>query len=198
MSKHFHRISMLILSAVIFCACTPTSTPTPDQNTTLPSPVAAGASPTMLATITKPLPTPIPSTEEPQVNLNQNNPNLMETNHMNITIGNTVLTATLVDNSSVEALKKELSNGPITINMRDYGSMEKVGPLGMDLPRNDTEITTEAGDIILYQGSALVIYYESNSWNFTRIGKINGVSAEELREILGAGDVTVTLSLSLE
>ena len=117
---------------------------------------------------------------------------------MNIKIGDTVLTATLVENSSVDALKEALSEGPITVHMRDYGSMEKVGSLGMDLPRNDEQITTEAGDIILYQGNALVIYYAPNSWNFTRLGKIDNVAAEELREILGDGNVTVTLSLPQE
>ena len=114
---------------------------------------------------------------------------------MNIKIGDTVLTATLVENSSVDALKEALVESPITINMRDYDSMEKVGPLGMDLPRNDEPITTEAGDIILFQGSAFVIYYAPNSWNFTRLGKIDDISAEELKEILGDGNVTITLSL---
>jgi hypothetical protein len=79
--------------------------------------------------------------------------------------------------------------------MRDYGNMEKVGSLGTSLPRNDEQITTEPGDLILYQGSAFVIYYAPNSWNFTRLGKINGVTQEELKEILGTGDVEVTLSL---
>ena len=74
--------------------------------------------------------------------------------------------------------------------------MEKVGSLGQDLPVNDEQITTEAGDLILYQGNSLVIYYAPNTWNFTRLGKINGVSAEELQDILGEGDVTVTLSLA--
>jgi hypothetical protein len=122
----------------------------------------------------------------------------MEGNRMNIEVGDTVLTATLVDNSSVDALKEALSEGPITVDMRDYGDMEKVGSLGMDLPRNDEQITTEAGDLILYQGNAFVIYYAPNSWNFTRLGKINDVTAEELRETLGDGDVTVTLSLAEE
>ena len=117
---------------------------------------------------------------------------------MNIQIGDHVLTATLVENSSVDALKQALSEGPITVNMRDYGGMEKVGSLGMDLPRNDQQITTEAGDIILYQGNAFVIYYAPNSWNFTRLGKINNVTAEKLREILGDGNVTITLTLPQE
>ncbi len=117
---------------------------------------------------------------------------------MDIKIGDHVLTATLVENTSVTALKEALSKGPITINMRDYGSMEKVGSLGLDLPRNDEQITTQAGDLILYQGNAFVIYYAPNSWNFTRLGKINHVTAEELREILGDGNVTITLSLAQE
>jgi hypothetical protein len=79
--------------------------------------------------------------------------------------------------------------------MRDYGSMEKVGSLVTDLPRNDQQITTEAGDIILYQGNAFVIYYAPNSWNFTRLGKIENVTSEKLKEILGYGNVTITLSL---
>jgi hypothetical protein len=107
-----------------------------------------------------------------------------------------VLTATLVENSSATALKDILAKGPVTINMQDYGGMEKVGPLGMDLPRNDQQITTEAGDIILYQGNAFVIYYASNSWNFTRLGKIDNVTSEKLKEILGDGNVTITLSLT--
>lgn len=119
-----------------------------------------------------------------------------KSNSMNLTIGNTMLTATLVDNSSVEALKKALSEAPITIEMRDYGNMEKVGPLGQNLPRNDESINAEAGDIILYQGNALVIYYDSNSWSFTRLGKIDNITQKELKDILGDGDVTVTLSLS--
>ena len=117
---------------------------------------------------------------------------------MNIKIGDHILTATLVENSSVDALKEALLEGPITVKLRDYGSMEKVGSLGMDLPRNDQQMTTQAGDIILYQGNAFVIYYAPNSWNFTRLGKINNVTAEELKEILGDGNLSITLSLPQE
>jgi hypothetical protein len=114
---------------------------------------------------------------------------------MKITIGNRELTATLARNSSTEALKELLKAGPITIRMRDYGNMEKVGGLGKNLPTNDERITTEPGDLILYQGNALVIYYAPNTWNFTRLGKINDVTPEELKRALGEGDVTVTLEL---
>lgn len=81
--------------------------------------------------------------------------------------------------------------------MSDYGNMEKMGPIGKDLPTNDEEITTKAGDLILYQGNSLVIYYDENSWNFTRLGKIEGVTGEELLDAFGDGDVTVTFSLQL-
>ena len=85
----------------------------------------------------------------------------------------------------------------MTIGMSDYGNMEKMGPIGKDLPTNDEEITTKAGDLILYQGNSLVIYYDENSWNFTRLGKIEGVTGEELLDAFGDGDVTVTFSLQL-
>ena len=114
---------------------------------------------------------------------------------MNITVNDRVLTAIMVDNSSAEALLERLEESPITIEMEDYASMEKVGDLGFSLPRNDRPTETAAGDLILYQGHNFVIYYDTNSWNFTKLGKIEGVSASELRTILGHGDVSVTLSL---
>jgi hypothetical protein len=209
MTKHYHQIIVLIFAAALVAACTSTQSPTtvPPTPTALPAtptnssptvtPTTVPPTPTTLfATATNPPPTTtVPPTEDVETDTNQDNSTMMEASRMNIKIGDTVLTATLVENSSVEALKAALSEGPITVNMRDYGNMEKVGPLGMALPRNDQQITTEAGDIILYQGSALVIYYAPNSWNFTRLGKINNVTADELREILGDGNVTITLSL---
>lgn len=122
----------------------------------------------------------------------------METNKINIQIGERILTATLVDNSSVDALKQALLKNPIEIKMRDYANMEKVGRLGINLPTNDQQINTEAGDLILYQGNSFVIYYGPNSWNFTKLGKIDDIGAEELKEILGSGNVNVTLSLPNE
>jgi len=106
------------------------------------------------------------------------------------------LRASLEDNPSALALAELLANGPLTIAMHDYGSMEKVGPIGQSLPTSDMQITTAPGDIILYQGNQLTIYYDVNSWNFTRIGRIEGVGDVELREILGPGDITMTFSLA--
>lgn len=79
--------------------------------------------------------------------------------------------------------------------MHDYGNFEKVGDLPWELPTNDEEITTKPGDIILQQGNKITIYYDENQWNFTKIGKISYVDEEELREVLGDGDVTAEFSV---
>jgi len=109
--------------------------------------------------------------------------------------GNHKLTATLADNSSATAFYQLLKKGPITVDMHDYGSFEKVGSLGTSLPRNDTQITTTAGDIILYQGNQITIYYDTNSWSFTRLGKVDEVTQAELKKILGKGDVTAVFEI---
>ncbi len=130
-------------------------------------------------------------------NNNNNNEEDMQTNTLKLTVGNKTFTATLVENSSTQALKERLVQGSLSIQMSDYGDMEKVGSLGMSFPRNDQQTTTGPGDLILYQGNSFVIYYDSNSWSFTRLGKVDGVSTRtEMLELLGGkGDVTVTLSL---
>lgn len=120
----------------------------------------------------------------------------MKTDSIVLTIeGGRMFTATLADNSSANALKELLAKGNITVEMEDYGNMEKVGPIGTSLPRNDRQTTTGPGDIILYQGKYLVIYYDTNSWNFTRLGKIDNVTQAVLKSALGEGGVRVTLSL---
>ncbi len=114
---------------------------------------------------------------------------------MKIQIGDTTFTATLADNSSVEALKELMGDDPLTLEMHDYANMEKGADLGVTLPQNNEPMHTQAGDIILYQGRTLVIYYDTNSWSLTPIGKIDNVDAESLRAALGSGDVAVTLRL---
>ncbi len=112
-----------------------------------------------------------------------------------ITINGKTLTADFVDNSSAKALADVLAKSSITYQADDYGNFEKVGDLGQSFPKNDENITTEPGDIILYQGHNLCIYYAQNTWSFTRIAKIKGVSKDELKEFLGEGEITVTLSV---
>ena len=112
-----------------------------------------------------------------------------------ITINDKTLTADFADNSSAKALADALAKSSITYQADDYGNFEKVGDLGQSFPKNDENITTEPGDIILYQGHNLCIYYAQNTWSFTRIAKIKGVSKDELKEFLGEGEITVTLSV---
>ena len=115
-----------------------------------------------------------------------------------ITIGGVTKSATLVSNSSTKALVAQLQQGDITYQAHDYGNFEKVGPLGYTFPQNNEQITTVPGDLILYQGNNLCIYYDTNSWNFTRIGKIDNAIQEEIKSFVhaGSGDVTVRLSLT--
>lgn len=114
---------------------------------------------------------------------------------INLTIGDKTMTATLVDNSATRELVSMLSQTPIVIEMDDYGGFEKVGALPKSLLTSNSQITTEPGDIMLYQGWNMVIFYGSNSWSYTRLGKIDGATAESLREFLDNGSVSVKLTL---
>ncbi|MDD3028372.1 MAG: cyclophilin-like fold protein [Erysipelotrichaceae bacterium] len=112
-----------------------------------------------------------------------------------LTINGHEMGATMENNSSAQALRQMLERGPKTIQMRDYGGMEKVGMIWKGLPTNDENITTKPGDLILFMGNSFVVYYEPNNWNFTKLGHINDTSQDELKEILGTGNVTIILSL---
>ena len=100
---------------------------------------------------------------------------------MYLTIGGVTKSATLVSNSSTEALMAQLQQGIITYEAHDYGNFEKAGPLGYTFPSNDEDITTQPGDLILYQGSNLCIYYDTNSWDFTRIGKLDNMTQADIK-----------------
>ena len=112
-----------------------------------------------------------------------------------ITTGGKTMTATLSDNASAAAFYKLLNNGSVTVKMHDYGGFEKVGPLGTSIVRSDGGITAKPGDIILYQGDQVTIYYGTNTWDFTLLGRIDGASEESMRSFLGDGDPTVTFKI---
>jgi len=138
----------------------------------------------------------ITNIQNEEENENQEGGNVMEDKTIKLFIHDHEFTATLNENTSAIALINMLKKGPITIHMSDYANMEKVGNLGVELPRNDENITTSAGDLILYQGNSFVIYYDTNHWSLTRLGKIDNITGQELKKILGNGDVTVKLSLN--
>ena len=114
-----------------------------------------------------------------------------------IKINNNVLNIKLEDNSATIELKERLKNGDIVVNAHEYGGFEKVGDLEFSLPREDKNITTSAGDIVLYQGNQISLFYNSNTWSYTKLGKIQNISSNELNNILGNGDITITFTLSL-
>ena len=113
---------------------------------------------------------------------------------MRMKINGTPVTVAWEDNESAAALK-ELAAGGLEIRMSMYGGFEQVGSIGQRLPASDVQTTTSSGDIVLYSGSQLVVFYGSNSWAYTRLGHITDKTPEEMQALLGSGDVTVTLSV---
>jgi hypothetical protein len=120
----------------------------------------------------------------------------ISTDTVKLKINNSTFDVKLENNSATEELINHLKNGNITIEAVDYGNFEKVGSLGFSLPTNDENIETASGDIVLYQGNQISLFYESHSWSYTKIGKIQNVSSDELKGILGSGDVKLTFSLN--
>ena len=112
---------------------------------------------------------------------------------MKMKIGNKEVDVIWEDNESVKALRELVGSETISINMSMYGGFEQVGEIGTSLPRNDAQTTTSCGDIVLYSGNKLVVFYGSNSWSYTRLGKITGLDRAQLTELLSEGDVTITI-----
>ena len=113
---------------------------------------------------------------------------------MNVQIGDYHFTATLENNAAVSELVDMLKEGPVTIQMDDYSGFEKVGPLGRSLTTSNSQTTTSAGDIVLYNGSNIVMFYGSNSWSYTRIGRIDDLS--DWKTALGSGSITAIFTLA--
>ncbi len=116
-----------------------------------------------------------------------------ESTGMKLFIGEEEVMVNWENNEAVAALQEEVDKQPLMIDMSMYDDFEQVGELGMSLPTNDKQITTEAGDIMLYSGNHIVVFYGSNSWAYTPLGKITDQSPEEMTELLGEGDITITI-----
>ncbi|MDO4544076.1 MAG: cyclophilin-like fold protein [Clostridia bacterium] len=137
------------------------------------------------------LSTPLPEVSEPAVQeTNETEETEMK---LYVQVGETTFTASLNENEAVDALLDLLKEAPLTIRMRDYGGFEKVGALGVSLPASDSRTTTQAGDIVLYNGNQIVIFYGSNTWSYTRLGSIDDLSF--WAEALGSGELEVTFSI---
>ena len=117
----------------------------------------------------------------------------IEEQTMQVRINDTPVSVQWEDNESVTALMGLVQEAPLTITMSPYGGFEQVGPLGTTLPRDDAQTTTQAGDLVLYSGNQIVVFYGSNTWAYTRLGRITDKTRSEMAELLGNGPVTVTI-----
>lgn len=116
-------------------------------------------------------------------------------NKIDITIDGRIMSATLADNEAAKALAEKLAKGQVTITMNNYGGFEKVGALPWSLPTSDKRITTKPGDIMLYTGNNIVIFYGENTWEYTPLGALDTTDPNEISKFVGNGDKKVTLSL---
>lgn len=114
-----------------------------------------------------------------------------------ITIDGKTLPIVLEKNEATKALVGALREASITFTASDYGGFEKVGPLGRSLPADNSRITTDAGDVILYSGNQIVLFYGSNTWSYTRLGKIAFSTLDQLKSFLKAGEGNINVTLSL-
>ena len=130
-------------------------------------------------------------------NDNSGGPDTTMPETIKITISGKTLSVKIEDNEATKALVAALREASITYEANDYGGFEKVGPLGRTLPTSDTRITTQAGDVILYSGNQIVLFYGSNTWSYTRLGKMQYESLDELKSFLKAGEGNITVTLSL-
>lgn len=190
--------------AVVFSACGKTGTPEPDiavDNTVSTEAVRSKGS-TQEETIGI---TEVPEIEsESNITEDQIPTEDLETETedkekmMQMKINGTAVNVSWENNESVAALTDMCKDAPLEIQMSMYGGFEQVGPLGRNLPRNDSQTTTSAGDIVLYSGDQIVVFYGSNSWSYTRLGHITDQDNEGMAALLGNGDVTITISMEAQ
>lgn len=110
-----------------------------------------------------------------------------------VQVGGQTFTATPENNAAAQALTEMMREAPVLVPASDYSGFEKVGPLEKSLPTENSQTTAQAGDIVLYQGNQIVLFYGSNSWSYTRLGRIDDLTGWE--EALGSGEVTVSFSI---
>lgn len=179
MRKKWLILPMMLICSVLLSACGNGSA---QPEAVMPQPTEAAFSP-----ISTQEPAAVEDTEVLHVDAE-------EKTKMKLMIGETEVAVQWENNESVAALSEHVADKPLTISMSMYGGFEQVGALGMSLPRDDVQTVTEAGDIVLYAGNQIVIFYGSNSWAYTRLGKLEGLSRDDITALLGSGDISLTIA----
>lgn len=197
--KKISVISLIALCCVLFSACN-----SGENQTEITQPTTSEHATTEMTTqpitnistesITQATETTEFNEQETQAQSVEHTEYTEETTALQMTIGNTSVSVDWEDNESVQSLKELCRNQPLTIYMSMYSGFEQVGSIGTALPQNDMQTTTSAGDIVIYSGNQMVVFYGSNSWAYTRLGHITDKTQAELTELLSNGNVTVTLT----
>lgn len=130
-----------------------------------------------------------------QAKMKKTDESTLADNQIRVTVGSSSFIVNLEDNETAKALREMITDEDLTISASNYGGFEKVCQLGKTLPRNDEQITTEAGDVMLYSGNQIVFFYGANSWSYTKIGKVEASSIEELESVLSGSETEVILSI---
>ena len=170
---------------ICFSSCGSENT-APAKDTTYQTEVTSQKNDEQTAPETAAVPTDIISGET------EENP-IMKT--LTMKIDGATVTVDWEENESVAALAELVKEKPLTIRMSMYGGFEQVGPLGTNLPRSDVQTTTQAGDIVLYSGNQIVVFYGSNSWSYTRLGHITDKTAAQMKDLLGNENVAIEISI---
>ncbi len=138
----------------------------------------------------------VENTETTQAKPDQITEEITEVAEMRMLIDGKEVSVEWEDNESVDALRELVASGGLEINMSMYGGFEQVGSIDQSIPRNDRQITTSAGDIVLYSGNQVVVFYGSNSWAYTRLGRITDKTSDELAGMLGNSDVVLRFEVN--
>ena len=191
--KKISFIFLIVLSCIFFSACNSkrSETETIAQTTQLTTQQFTN---TIAESTTQVQGSTTSQKQETQAQSSEQTATTEETVALQMMIGDTPVSVDWEDNEAVQALNELCQYQPLTIQMSMYGGFEQVGSIGTDLPRNDTWITITSGDIVLYSGNQMVVFYGSNSWAYTRLGHITDKTLQEMTELLSGGNVTITLS----
>ncbi len=190
--KYFAAALAVFMLPICFSACGGGNT-APVTDTTSQSEVTSHKADEQTAAET----TVAPAESEPEESQSETSKETEEepaVKTLTMKIGGATVTVDWEENESVAALAELVKDRPLTIQMSMYGGFEQVGSLGTNLPRNDAQTTTQSGDIVLYSGDQIVVFYGSNSWAYTRLGHITDKTAAQMKDLLGSGNVTIELS----